>query len=86
MQSPFELFLEGVALRVKEIRQGQFITADYVFLYLLLLKERWKVPDMHLLPELLAQSFLYAKSERRGETYPGSNNVTHSDPVSPTEM
>lgn len=71
MQRPLDLlFLEGVTLWVKEIRQGQRFAADYVFLHLQLRKERWKVADMHLLSELVAQSFLYAKSERRGKAQP----------------
>lgn len=62
------VFLVGITLWVKQIRQGQSFIVDYVFVHLLLFKQWRKVPDMHLLPELLAQSFLYAESERTGET------------------
>lgn len=61
------LFLQGVILRCEESWQAQRFGGQYILVWLRLFKERWKIPDMNLLPELLAQSFLLAgDGERRG--------------------
>ena len=63
--------LQGVIPWVEESFQAQCFTVLYILVWLRLFKERWKIPDMNLLPELLAQSFLLAGDrERRGYTEP----------------
>ncbi len=61
------VFLQGIILRGEESCQAQCFTVLYILVWLRLFKERWKIPDMNLLPELLAQGFLLAGDrERRG--------------------
>lgn len=60
-------FLQGVIFRGEESCQAQCFSVQYILVWFRLFKERWKIPDMNLFPELLAQSFLLAGDrERRG--------------------
>lgn len=64
-----DVLLQSIIRRGEESFQAQCFTAQHIFVWLCLFKERWKIPDMNLLPELLAQSFLLAGNrERRGQT------------------
>lgn len=54
------VFLQGIILGREESCQAQRFIVHYILIWLRLFKERWKIPDMNLLPELLAQSFLLA--------------------------